>query len=189
MKPLKGNLPYDMQEAHIGDLPEAWRKEFEAEVADGNFLRGGKSIMLLGEGAEKSAALFHACLVRAGFNAYRITPFEAVLRVDGRYVVRDSELRKQQFEEAECFLIDGFFFDHDDGMDDAAAYKLWWFLSEAVKDGAVLIVASNNEKIDAIDCYPDYMWEFVEETFEVIRADKSEKKTAGANIKKRKAHR
>lgn len=183
MIPSPGNLPYEFRDTTLKDVADNWRKEFEAEVKDNNFLRGGKSLMLLGAGAEHASRQWLACLLRANFRAYRATPFEIVRRVSGLPVPWDDETKKAMFEEAECILIDDFFFDHDDGLSAGDAYRLWWFMLEAVRDGAVLVVASNNEKIDTINCYPDYVWEFVEETFEVIRGSKTEKTSGG--IKKR----
>ncbi len=186
MRHSPGNLPYEYRNTSLGDVQAAWRDEFEAEVADGNFLRGGKSIMLLGDGAEVASRQWVACLLVAGFRVYRLTPHEAIRRMSGLPVSWDSESRKMEYDEAECYLIDDFFFDHSDGMSSADAYLLWLFLLEASRDGRVLLIASDKEKIDEINCYPDYVWELVEETFEVIRGNQSKKKTT-TGIKKRKA--
>lgn len=183
MIPSPGNLPYEFRDTTLDDVTPEWRKEFEAEVKDGNFLRGGKSVLLIGDGAEHASRQWLACLLRANFSAYRITPYEIVRRVDCLPVPWDTDTRKAMFDEAECFLIDDFFFDHDDGMTSGEAYRVWWFMQEAVRDGAVLIIASNKEKIDTTNCYPDYLWEFVEETFEVIRGTNPQAKIGG--IKKR----
>lgn len=187
MIPSNGNLPYELRDTTLESISDNWRKEFQAEVADNNFLRGGKSILLLGEGAEVASRQWLACLLRGGFNAYRATPYEIARRVAGLPVAWDTESRKLMFDDAETILIDDFFFDHSDGLSSEDAYRIWWYMLEVIRDGAVVILACDKEKIDTINCYPDYVWEFVEETFEVIRGDNSQAKSGG--IKKRKANR
>jgi hypothetical protein len=187
MKPLPGNLPYAFRDTTIESVSPAWVKEFNAEIADDNFLRGGKSILLCGEGAEHAARQWLACLLRAGFPAYRVTPFEAVRRISALPVLRDNEDRAYQFSVAECYLIDDLFEDHGEGLTPADSYRLLLFMRESIRDGAVLIAASDNEKLES-DSLPDNVWEFVEENFEVIRGSNSEAKTKSAGIKKRKTN-
>ena len=186
MIPSPGNLPYDLRDTTLEDIEPRWRKEFQSEVEDGNFLRGGKSVMLVGEGACQAARQWLACLIRANFKAYRITPFEIVRRMSGLSVVWDTDTRKTMFEEAECFLVDDFFFDHDDGITGEDAYLIWMFLQEALRDGAVIILASDSEKIGSINYCPDYVWELVENSLEVIRVNKPEAQTNRNGIQKRK---
>jgi hypothetical protein len=183
MKPLPGNLPYAYKDTTLESVSPAWRKEFEAEIADGNFLRGGKSLLLVGEGAQEASRQWLACLLRAGFPAYRVTPYEAVRRVSALPVLRDNEDRAHQFNDAECYLVD----DLLDEPGEGEPYKLLLFLRESTRDGAVLVAATDNEKLES-DSLPDYVWEFVEENFEVVRGNSAEAKTKSAGIKKRKAH-
>lgn len=182
MKALSGNLIYEHRMAGIPDIAQPWRGEFEAEVADNNFLRGGKCMLLCGAGAEVSLRQWGACLMRGGYKVYRITPLEIVRRVNAQPVLCDNDTRKDEFDAAECFLIDDLFFNHTFAEGDA--YRLWWFMQEMVRDGAVLVAANETDTVEIPDCYPDYLGAFVEETFEVIRGNKSEVKKA-SGIKKR----
>lgn len=168
MKVLRGNLPYAYQKADIDNMPVRWKYDFEAEVEDGNFLRGGTSLLLHGKRATDAAMHWLACLLLADYEVYRATPLEIMRRMAGQPVAGDDEGRKRQFEDAECIFIDDFF--SDVVVSEDMRYLFVWYIIEASKAGIVFVIASD-DKSPELEQYGPVVGDLIENTFEVIHGD------------------
>lgn len=180
MKVLAGNLPYAYRATDIDGMDPKWRKEFESEVADGNFLRGGTSLLLHGKGAEKAAMQWLACLLLAGYEAYRVTPLEIMRRMAGLPVAGDNEGRKEEFENAECIFIDDFF--SSVVVSDEMSYLFIWFFTEAIKAGVTLVIATDDKEPE-LELYGPVVGDIIEETFEVVHGNAAQAKKSSNSAK------
>lgn len=181
MKVLAGNLPYAHVKTDIDAMDPRWRKEFEAEVNEGNFLRGGKSLLLHGDGAENASMQWLACLLLAGYQAYRVTPLEVMRRMAGLPIAGDNDGRKDEFENAECIFIDDFF--SSIVVSDEMSYLFIWFFTEAVKAGVTLVIAYDDNEPE-LELYGPVVGDLIENTFEVVHGTPSKTKTRKTSSKR-----
>jgi hypothetical protein len=167
---IKGNLPALYQTKDISAIPANWRKEFDKEVADGNFIAGeGQCVFLRGEGAEAAARLWIRALTLGRFAAYRTTPLEMSMRAAGKTIPYEYEGQRDEFEDADCVLIDGFFEKAEEAMPSDMCYHFSWVFREMLIGGVVIIVACDQEKPN-MDAYSEALWEKFEQEFEVLYA-------------------
>ena len=166
----QGNVAHQCINTAITDIAEPWQADFRAEIAGDNFLRGGKSILLRGEGACDIARQWHSCLVRANFEAYRTTPLEAVRRSGGLPIIGDEEARAREFVAAETVLIDDFF-DPVAWTPDSAEMFTWYFRT-LHRSGAVILLSTDEDDPD-LDNHGTVIGSLIEKTFEVIAHVKS----------------
>lgn len=165
---MQANLPLSYATADLDNMPAEWRDDFEKEVAAGNFMLGKTSLYLSGPNAENASRHWIACLALAGFKCYRITPYEAIRRAEGKSVYADTDERQAALAEAECVLVDDFFNEDASGFTDEMNYVFGWFLRELHARGVTLIIAS--DKTDpGVGMYTDTIWAWVLNTFEVIK--------------------
>jgi len=163
---LAGNLPYAYKDISINDLSENVRGEFESEVADGNFLRGGKSLILTGPLSDHAARQWIACLLLGGFNAYRATPVEIVRRAAGLPILGDDDNRASEFINAETMFIDDFFEHPSWGEDNAQLFT--WFVREQYRNGVVLLIATEHKEKANLNVHGSAIGDMIENNFEVI---------------------
>lgn len=140
----KHNIPFrHINVTDIDSMDSKWRKEFEQEVAEGSFVRGGKSFVLVGEGATLAHEQWAACLSLINMPVYFMTANELKKRVKGELVLRDTEDVRAAFEEAEAWFIADFFKGEWSPEDSEI---LFWTLTEAINDGVVIVIATDSEK-------------------------------------------
>jgi hypothetical protein len=166
----KHNIPFrHFGVTDIESIAEPWRGEFDKEVKEGNFVRGGKSLFLLGPGAEKAHEQWAACLALINMPVYFMTPHELLSRVRQRHVLRDTEETKANFEEAETWFVAEFF----NGLwekDDLETF--YWTLKEAINDGVVIVIAADDETAVAGLYLHDPILGLCEQHFEAINGKK-----------------
>lgn len=164
---LTGNLPLAYGDVTIECIEGNWRTLFEKEVESGNFLLGGKSLILVGDNADHVARQWLACLIRANYSAYRVTPMELARRALTYPIVNDSDERAADFDRAECLLLDDFFDKPIDDLTDAFS----WYFRELIRDGVVILIASN--KVDAdLDNWGSIAGNEIAKNFEAIHGEK-----------------
>lgn len=165
-------IPFRYIGKDIDDIPDGWRKEFEREIAENNFLRGGKHILLIGNNANDQLGLWGQCLVIAGYPVYSASVYELQRRVDSLAILWDSETRQRQFDNAECIIIRDYFWGE---LERDQQQRTARFLQEAIDEGVTLLLAS-----DKVDPYLEQNGEdaaaIIEQEFEVIRVQETKKK-------------
>lgn len=169
MNYLHGNLPFSHVEFDLEKMDSKWRKEFIDEVESGNFVRGGRSIVLVGPGAETGILEWLACLLLANYRAFRLTPYEAVCRMLARPVYNDTPDRLEDFLNAECIVIDDFF----QPIPEQYLYEFETFLRQAIRDGVVVLVGTESDETAP----SGNLIEILEAHFEAIRVETNQKKT------------
>ena len=162
MNYVTGNIGKQYLTADPDSMQKPWADCFDAEVKAGNFLIGGKSLLLAGEGAEIASQQWVACLNRVDMPAYRTTPMEIVRRLEGKVIPRDDPQRLEEFERAETVVVFDFFEPSDLDRD-----LLQWFFKEALRDGIVVVLVTENHDPD-LDCHGENIGQFIEDNFEGI---------------------
>ncbi len=161
---VRWNVAHAVREKDLDDMPQDWRDEFEREVGEGNFLRGGTCLLLIGGDVDDALLLWHRCLVLGGFGAYLTDPQEIVRRLDGKFIPGDEDQRKEDFDNAECYVLLDFF---RGGVTEEQAYTLAWWMRSKHRDGAVIVIGSPTGDPD-LATYGDNVGEQLEQRFEVI---------------------
>lgn len=172
---LKGNIPYrNFETTDIESLDSKWRVEFERELKENNFVRGGKSLVLFGEGAVQTHEQWAACLVLAGMPAFYTNPTDIIRRLRGQYIPRDTDDIRQQFDEAESIFITDFFgvnakFNEETDL-------LTWYIDQAIRDGCVIVTATDHDR-DTTGYYQiEPLAQLCDQNFEAIRGKKTKSK-------------
>jgi len=163
MSYITGNIGKQYLTADPDNMQVPWGADFTSEVAANNFIIGGKCLLLLGPNAETAAQQWVACLNRISMPAYRTTAMEIVRRLEGKVIPRDDPQRVEEFERAETLFVFDFFVPSELDND-----LLYWFIREALRDGIVLVLVSEDDDAD-LDCHGANIGRLVEKHFEVIK--------------------
>lgn len=171
-------LPFGYVGFDLDKMDSKWKKEFIDEVEAGNFVRGGKSLLLVGDDADKGLAEWLACLALAGYKVYGLSPYEAVCRMINRPVFRDSEQRKANFEEAECIVL----FDFRYELPEQYLFEFMAYLQTLMRDGVVVVAGTDSDDKEL----PEPLMHLMEQNFEAIRVQTNEEKTDKGGKRNRK---
>ena len=176
MKRHPSNIPFK----HIGNtdiesIDPKWRKDFEQEVADNNFVRGGKSLLLAGIGAEEAAEQWIACLHLINMQVFVTDPIMISRLLEKQYIRGFTEDHYRVFEQAETILINDFFLKDDNY--EAVASTLHWFMQDALRDGVTFVIATDSTRSPAGMYQYQPIAEMCEKHFEAIRNETTKKKT------------
>jgi hypothetical protein len=170
----KNNVPFDCVGKGLDDIPEPWRQHLTTEVGGNNFLRGGQSLLLIGEGAEQQIGLWSSALTIGGFNVYQTNIWELERRAMDLRVLWDCEDRAKDFEEAEVYLIHAFF-KKTPRTDQVDREVLTWAIDQALRDGRIVVIASDNPKAD-MDVHGPFLGNIIQNKFEALKNGKASKK-------------
>lgn len=170
----KNNVPFDSCGKGLNDIPQPWQKHLKTEVEANNFLRGGQSLLLSGEGANNQIGLWASALTVGGFNVYQASVWELERRADDRKVLWDCDERTADFDAAEVYLINGFFKKSNFAPDRADKEILTWFIDQAIRDGRIIVIATDNPEAD-LDVHGPFMGNIIKNKFEAITNGKTSK--------------
>jgi hypothetical protein len=176
MKRHPSNIPFKYRTStDIDSIDPDWRKDFEQEVADDNFVRGGRSLVLSGPGSEEAAEKWMVCLNMANMLVFVADPIMLYRLLNKQYIRGVTDEHYLAFEKAETILINDFFLPDPDYMH--VASTLHWFMQDALRDGVTFVIASDDR--DSQEGMYQYqpIAEMCEKHFEAVRNETTKKKT------------
>jgi hypothetical protein len=152
-----------------------WREHFEAELADGNFVRGGKHLLMNGEGANLAHEQWAACLALINMPIYFTDPKSMLRRHRDQYVRGETDQRKAEYDDAECVFIAEFFsgpYEYDTKDKD----DLTWLLTQLINDGTTLVISTDADE-DTTGLYQyEPIGNIIEQHFEAVNGTATKKR-------------